>query len=65
MLIEIAPHAQDEVPKRFEALLETLEGFGYRLENADTGKPMPMRADELRKLVSHGASVDAVARPTR
>ena len=65
MLIEIAPHAQDEVPKRFEALLTTLEGFGYRLENATTGKPMPMCANELRKLIRYGASIDAVARPAR
>ena len=65
MLIEIAPHSQDEVPKRFEALLTTLGGFGYRLEEAGTGKPMPMSADGLRKLIKHGASVDAVARPTR
>jgi hypothetical protein len=64
MLIEIAPHIQDEVPQRFEALLATLEGFGYRLEDA-AGKPMPMSADGLRKLIKHGASVDAIARPVR
>jgi FkbM family methyltransferase len=65
MLIEIAPHAQDEVPERFEALIATLRGFNYRLEDAVSGKPMPMSAEALRKLIKHGASVDAIARPVR
>ena len=30
--LEIAPHVQDEVPGRFENLLQTLQAFGYRLE---------------------------------
>ena len=30
--LEVAPHIQDEVPGRFENLLQTLQAFGYRLQ---------------------------------
>jgi FkbM family methyltransferase len=63
MLIEITPHVQDEVPQRFEAMMEVLTGFGYRLEDADTGRPLPNSCAELRKLIIFGASIDAIARP--
>jgi FkbM family methyltransferase len=64
MLIEITPHVQDEVPQRFEAMMEVLTSFGYSLEDADTGRPLPNSCPELRKLITFGASIDALARPT-
>jgi FkbM family methyltransferase len=64
MLIEITPHVQDEVPQRFEAMIEVLTNFGYSLEDADTGEPLPNSCVELRKLIKFGAGIDAVARPT-
>jgi len=63
MLIEIMPHVQDEVPHRFVDMIEMLTGLGYRLEDADTGQPLPNSCAELRKLIKFGASIDAVARP--
>ena len=63
MLIEIAPHVQDEVVQRLESLLRILQNFGYRLENADTAEPIPMSAEALRGIVKPGASIDAIARP--
>ena len=62
ILIEIAPHVQDEVPQRFEALLRLLESYGYQLEEAESGKRLPMSAPALRALIVDGASIDAIAR---
>ncbi len=63
ILIEIAPHVQDEVPHRFEDLLGTLESFGYRLEDQNSGQLLPMSAADFRNIITKGASIDAVARP--
>jgi hypothetical protein len=38
VLMEVAPYTQDEVPGRFEALLNTLESYGYHLEDSDSGR---------------------------
>ncbi len=62
ILIEIAPHVQDEVPKRFEDVLKILDVHGYWLEAADSGKGLPMSAPALRALISDGANIDAIAR---
>jgi FkbM family methyltransferase len=63
VLIEIAPNVQDEVPGRFEDVIGTLESYGYQLENDRSGRPLPMHAAGLRKLIRQGASIDAIARP--
>jgi hypothetical protein len=63
MLIEITPHVQDEIPRRFEAMMEVLTSLEYKLEDADTGRPLPDSCAELRRLITFGASIDAVARP--
>ena len=52
-LIEIAPHVQDEVPQRFETLLQALDELGYRLEEVSTGRPLAMSAAALRRLIPH------------
>jgi len=62
ILIGIAPHVQDEIPQRFEALLKTLESHGYRLEESESGKTLPMSDPALRALIGDGASIDAIAR---
>lgn len=63
VLIEIAPHVQDEVEGRFEAVLQTLREYGYRMEDAVSGRALAMEADALRKAIPHGACIDALARP--
>jgi FkbM family methyltransferase len=62
ILIEIGPHVQDEVPRRFEQLIGILERHGYRLESGDTGKKLPMSAPALRALIGDGATIDVIAR---
>jgi FkbM family methyltransferase len=63
MLIEIAPHVQDEVPQRFEALIGTLDSYRYRLEDAVSGQPIAMSAAVLRSHIKYGAGVDIIACP--
>jgi FkbM family methyltransferase len=60
--LEIAPHVQDEVPGRFEELLQTLQVYGYRLESG-SGQIIPMSAGSLRNLINHGGSIDVLAVP--
>jgi FkbM family methyltransferase len=61
ILIEIAPHVQDEVPQRLDDLLGILAAHGYRLEAPDSGARLPMSAPALRALIRDGASIDALA----
>jgi FkbM family methyltransferase len=62
ILIEIAPHVQDEVPQRLDDLLGILAAHGYRLETPDSAERLPMSAPALRALIHDGASIDALAR---
>jgi FkbM family methyltransferase len=62
ILIEIAPHVQDEVPGRFEELLGLLRGHGYAFEDASTGADLPGDAEGFRKHIPNGAGLDALAR---
>jgi FkbM family methyltransferase len=61
-LMEVAPHVQDEVPGRFEELVEILHRFGYRFETGEHGKLLPNSALALRALIPFGASIDAIVR---
>jgi hypothetical protein len=63
-LIELAPHVQDEIPERFESLLSTLQEYGYRLEDVQSGATLPMSAQALRTRIADGVSIDAIARPS-
>jgi len=64
ILIEIAPHVQDEVPGRFEKLIAMIGSLGYRLEDQETGEPVAVSAPALRAMIAPGASIDVIARPT-
>lgn len=63
ILIEIAPHVQDEVPGRFEKLVAMLQTLGYCLEDHETGEPLSLSAPALRAMIAPGASIDVIARP--
>lgn len=60
--LEIAPHVQDEVPGRFEELLQTLQVYGYRLESGSE-QIIPIAAGPLRNMIRHGGSIDVLAVP--
>jgi FkbM family methyltransferase len=63
ILIEIAPHIQDEVPGRFEDLLQTLREYQYGLVDPFSGREAPMLANALRSFIPHGGKYDALAVP--
>jgi FkbM family methyltransferase len=63
VLIELAPHVQDEVPGRFEALMNTLVSLGYRLEDPASGELLPTSVVQLRRAIAREGSIDALAVP--
>jgi FkbM family methyltransferase len=65
LLMEMSPYVQDEQSHGFPALLAFLQDADYELEEADTGKTVPLQVDELRTLIPDGASINVVARPNK
>jgi FkbM family methyltransferase len=63
LLIEIAPHVQDEVSGRLEELIETIAKSGYALERPSSGAALPLDASKLREIIGDGASMDVLAVP--
>ena len=64
LLIEIAPYVQNESLGRFEKLLAEIRRLDYRLENAETGKPVCCDAKTLTGMIPHGAGIDVLCRAT-
>ena len=64
LLIEIAPYVQNEVEGGFEALLSELSAQDYRLHDPGTGRRFPQSADELERIIPHGAGADLLGVPT-
>lgn len=65
LLMEMSPYVQDEQEHGFDALVSLLRDSGYSLEDASTGKPLPLQAGELRALIPDGAGINVVARPEK
>jgi FkbM family methyltransferase len=61
LLIEIAPHVQDEVHGRFEELITTISDYGYMLERPESGVALPIDAAKLRSIIGDSASMDVLA----
>jgi FkbM family methyltransferase len=58
LLIEIAPHVQDERPEGLAGLLGEIKSLGYKLYDPVDRSPIGDSASELRKRIPHGASQD-------
>jgi FkbM family methyltransferase len=65
LLMEMSPYVQDEQQHGFDALVSLLRDAGYSIEDAGTGKPLPLRASELRALIPDGAGINVVAQPQK
>jgi hypothetical protein len=65
LLMEMSPYVQDEQEHGFDALVSLLRDAVYLIEDASTGKPLPLQAGELRALIPDGAGINVVARPQR
>lgn len=63
LLMEMSPYVQDEQKHGFDALVSLLRDAGYLIEDASTGKPLPLQVSELRALIPDGAGINVVARP--
>lgn len=58
LLIEIAPHVQDETPGGLQALIAELEFQGYQLHDPGSGEAVSHEIAELRRNIPHGAGID-------
>ena len=65
LLMEMSPYVQDEYSHGFAALVALLQEADYSLEDASTGKTVPLHVDELQSLIPDGAGINVVARPRR
>jgi FkbM family methyltransferase len=63
LLMEMSPYVQDEQSHGFGALVSLLQDADYSLEDASTGKTVPLRVAELQSLIPDGAGINVVARP--
>jgi FkbM family methyltransferase len=65
LLMEMSPYVQDEHSHGFAALVALLQAADYSLEDAATGKSIPLQVDKLQALIPDGASINVVARPSK
>jgi FkbM family methyltransferase len=65
LLMEMSPYVQAEHNYDFGALVELLRTAGYSLQDADTWKPLPLDASELKALIPDGAGINVIARASR
>lgn len=65
LLMEMSPYVQDEQEHGFDALVSLLRDAAYSLEDASSGKSLPLQAGELRALIPDGAGINVVARPQK
>jgi FkbM family methyltransferase len=64
LLVELAPyfHACSD-DGAFERMVGLLQDLGYDFLDANNGRPLPSRPDQLRTLIPAGASMNAILRP--
>jgi FkbM family methyltransferase len=62
IILEIAPHVQEE-KKQLEELLIELEAAKYRLEHLVSRRPIPLLKDGIEKICPHGGSINVLALP--
>jgi FkbM family methyltransferase len=63
ILLELSPHQLDEGGGSIEELIDLLAAAGYTLYNVASRALLPMIGANLRSLIPHGASCNAIARP--
>jgi FkbM family methyltransferase len=63
LLMEMSPYVQDEQSHGFAALVALLQDADYLLEDAGSGKRIPLQVEELQSLIPDGAGINVVARP--
>jgi FkbM family methyltransferase len=63
LVMELSPYVHAEQNQSFAALIELLRDLGYSLQDASTWRSLPLRADDLERLIPDGAGINVIARP--
>lgn len=63
IIMELAPYVLEERGTSLAELVGLLQGYGYCLADAASGKPLEMNAALLQAAIPPGASLNVVARP--
>jgi FkbM family methyltransferase len=62
LVMEMSPYVHAERNGSFSGLVNLLREGGYSLQDADTWRALPLKADELERLIPDGASINVIAR---
>jgi len=62
LVMEMSPYIHAERHHNFADFVALLKSAGYGLTNADNGRPVPLDATQLERLIPDGASINVVAR---
>jgi FkbM family methyltransferase len=62
LVMEMSPYVHAERNGSFGGLVNLLRESGYSLQDADTWRALPLKVDELERLIPDGASINVIAR---
>ena len=62
-VMELSLHVHAEQNQSFATQIELVRDLGYSLQNAGTWRSLPLRADDLERLIPDGAGTNVIARP--
>ncbi|MBE0621680.1 MAG: FkbM family methyltransferase [Burkholderiales bacterium] len=63
ILLELAPYVYADNPRVFDEMLGKLWGMGYSVKSVASGKVLPMKAEQVRRLIPEFGSINALATP--
>jgi FkbM family methyltransferase len=65
LLMEMSPYVHDEQEHGFSDFVDLLREREYSLQEASSGKPLPLEAGALQVLIPDGAGLNVIARPAK
>jgi FkbM family methyltransferase len=64
LVMEMSPYIHAEENYKFEDLIGLLGQHGYSLQDTDHQSSVPLDADQLRRMIPDGSSINVIAHPT-
>lgn len=61
LVMEMSPYVHNEQKHGFAAFVELLRDRGYSLQDAGTGKYLPLQTDKLEAIIPDGSSINVIA----
>ena len=61
IVMEVAPYSHDEEHHSFEEFIDIFRGLHYSFKSADTGRPVPVDAAQLRRDIPVGSGMNVIA----